>query len=58
MADIIELNDMDKPRGRGRPRKEVVEPTEPKEQKKRGRPKQEHPYYKTKEYRRFFIIQK
>jgi hypothetical protein len=52
MADIVDLNDIDKPRGRGRPRKEVVEPTEPKEQKKRGRPKQENPYYKTKEYRR------
>jgi hypothetical protein len=35
--------------GAGRPRKEAAEPVEP---KKRGRPKQENPRYKTKEYRR------
>ena len=51
MADIMELNDMNEhqKRGRGRPRKEVAQPDEP---KKRGRPKQENPRYKTKEYRK------
>ena len=51
MADIVELNDMNIPRGRGRPRKEVVEPAEP---KKRGRPKRDTPRYKIKEYQREF----
>ena len=57
MSSVIESNDTGEilKRGRGRPRKETSkpnEPIEPIEKRSRGRPKQENPWYKTKESRK------